>query len=551
MDFFCGTKICQIRCLGAQHSFLTLRLTLALGIFLMLSFTFIDKCRAAQDQFAVKPGWLRPGRSVSVFVPEEAVNVLGKVFLRVNSSCAAKDLPLDVDQLRKGLVQVTIPAPMDRGIYDVFLVREDGKQLGSNQRRLIIGGLEAPVITKIVPGISFPNPEGTYDFAISGEKFGQLVETLGNDLEVKINGIPIGFKKRLFDKNRNMSVNDCEKCFPCLIRHWRSLRIFGYKLEDPIHRPLNISVEVDHLVSDKKQLLLSPVPRWVPVTISWFVPTVLFSLVWFWSRKKAVKSVDGSGRFAALTFLLVEPQTTTYSLSRLQLILWTFASVVSYVYLASSQFLVQGNWQLPGVPEGLPALLGLSAGTTVLSVFTTETRGSKGAGVEHPGISDFFTTGSVFAPERFQFFVWTILGVIGFIVATFLQDPTSVHDLPKIPDNFLILMGASSLGYLGGKFTRKPGPVIKQVDPEPPYPPGVQDSIRTIRVFGENLSPRAQVKLNGTPLPAECVNRAPNEPTESEFVRELVLTPKTFSDCLLGKASLSVINPDGQIAETG
>jgi hypothetical protein len=279
------------------------------------------------------------------------------------------------------------------------------------------------------------------------------------------------------------------------------------------------------------------------------VPAVLIGLVLFWSKKKAARSVEGKGAFKTLAFLLIEPQTTTYSLSRLQLLLWTVACVVAYVYLASSQFLVQWRWALPAVPEGLPMLLGLTAGTAVISVYTTETRGSKGAGAEHPAISDFFTTGCVFAPERLQFFLWTILGVIGFVGATLLQDPATVQELPKVPDNFLPLMGASSFGYLAGKLTRKPGPVIKELDPPPPYDPPVSGLPKTIRVVGENLSQRAQVKINGTLLPTDSVNRAPQEPEGAEFVRELILTPQALKASVKGVVAVTVSNPDGQSAE--
>ncbi len=523
-----------------------------IGVLAILSLTFVWTCHANQDEFDLKTKWLRPGRTICLTVPKGVCTVSGKVFLRL-SGPTIRDIPLDSEHLRKGVAEITIPVHMDRGIYTAALVKETGDTLASGPQDLKVPTSDKPEITKVVPEVSFPSAKGTYDFELCGQHFGVNEgkdAEIRKDIDVKIDGIPIKFEKHLLDKTGEMSVQGCDGKFPCLIRHWRSLRIYGYPLDNRCYRPLNVSVEVDNQPSNEKALLLSPVARSLPVTISFVVPAVLIGLVLTWSRRKAPRYVGGKSVFKSLAFLMIEPQTTTYSLSRLQLILWTLACMVAYVYLTSSQFLVQWRWELPAVPEGLPMLLGISAGTTVLSVYSTETRGSKGAGAEYPAISDFFTTGSVFAPERFQFFLWTILGVVGFVAATLLQDPSSVHELPKVPDNFLPLMGASSFGYLAGKLIRKPGPVIKELVPPPPYtPPATPGAPQPIRVVGENLSRRAQVKINGTLLPSDRINSAAHEPEGSEFVRELVLTPDTVPPLLPGVAPLAVINPDGQSAE--
>ena len=158
--------------------------------------------------------------------------------------------------------------------------------------------------------------------------------------------------------------------------------------------------------------------------------------------------------------------------------------MLAYAYVYASQYFVQAKWQMPEVPSGLATLLGLSVGTTALAIGATEVRGSKGAGPAHPGIGDLITNGGVFASDRLQFFLWTILGVVAFVHTTLSHDPATLTEPPKIPDSFLPLMGVSSLGYLAGKVLRKPGPVIKQVEKSPPD---------GLRILGENLSPRAQV----------------------------------------------------------
>jgi len=218
--------------------------------------------------------------------------------------------------------------------------------------------------------------------------------------------------------------------------------------------------------------------------------------------------------------------------------------VVAYTYLAASRALVQWDWRLCEVPENLPLLLGISAGTTVLSLGATGFRGSKGSGPLHPEWGDFISSGGVFAPERLQFFLWTVIGVFGFISATLAQDPASVTELPRIPDSFIPLMGVSSVGYLAGKVTRKPGPnisrVVKTADAAAPM---------TLRILGENLSPKAQVTINGTLLQTEEVSAVPAARPDPEFVTELIVTPAIITLTDADTVAVKIVNPDGQSAE--
>jgi hypothetical protein len=146
----------------------------------------------------------------------------------------------------------------------------------------------------------------------------------------------------------------------------------------------------------------------------------------------------------------------------------------------------------------------------------------------------------VFAPERLQFFVWTILGAITFVVATLAQDPGTASEMANIPDTFNQLMGASSLGYLAGKFARKPGPVIKSVE--------VAVQSGEIRIVGENLSPRAQVMLNGVLMSCQIIP-APGQAEDAEFFSELLLVPGNAVSEIHEVAQVKIKNPDGQLAE--
>ena len=126
-----------------------------------------------------------------------------------------------------------------------------------------------------------------------------------------------------------------------------------------------------------------------------------------------------------------------------------------------------------------------------------------------------------------------------------LRDPALVSELPHIPDSFVPLMGISSVGYLAGKVTRKAGPNISRI-----ISAINAAGALTIRLLGENLSPRAQVTIDGTLLQTEEVNIVPGTPADAEFVTELLVTPRTVSLTDTDKIDVKIVNPDGQSAET-
>ena len=58
-------------------------------------------------------------------------------------------------------------------------------------------------------------------------------------------------------------------------------------------------------------------------------------------------------------------------------------------------------------------------------------------------------SGGTVAPERFQYLLWTVVAIAGFLLLILRTDPGSLTELPKIPDSLLLLTGVSSAGYLG------------------------------------------------------------------------------------------------------
>lgn len=266
----------------------------------------------------------------------------------------------------------------------------------------------------------------------------------------------------------------------------------------------------------------------------------------------------GDKKFGVLAAFFLDKETDTYSLSKFQFYAWTAVAIFGYVYLGLVESLVQGKAVFPEIPENLPALILVSAGTSVLATGITNARGPKGSGETHPSLGDFVTAGGLVVAERFQFFVWTLLGTVTFLFFTLSSDPATLHDLPKIPDSFLQIMGISSLGYLSGKLARKPGPVIDQIQPEPAGATAVTTTLK-LTITGQKFSQTAllrihddDVKLADTPLPngPSAKLAASTKEEQGEFCKKLVfqITNPDPKWKAVGKHKVTITNDDGKAA---
>ncbi len=296
---------------------------------------------------------------------------------------------------------------------------------------------------------------------------------------------------------------------------------------------------------------------------------VLYSLV---RRGLTTDTVNGI-KASPLAALFLDRQTNSYSLSKFQVLAWTAVTVYSYVYLFLCRTLIQGDFRFPDVSQNLPQLFFISAGTTVAPTAITANWGSKGAGPIRPSIADFISTGGLVAGDRFQFFIWTLVGCAGYVYLVISMNPETPNiSLPEIPQNFLYLMGVSSAGYLGGKLVRKPGPVIKslavaKITPAPAGAPpnaaqalalldqqyrpqdaaiGVTLPVLTLNLKGENLDPKAQVKVDTQPLRGDMfwINGQPDP--QSGFCTDVNVSLNDAAKYIDGIHELTLVNTDGQ-----
>jgi hypothetical protein len=268
-----------------------------------------------------------------------------------------------------------------------------------------------------------------------------------------------------------------------------------------------VDVLVGGLRSETKDLTFSHygISR---VRVFAFLGTALIALLVYLLVRRGVGSYRvGRERYGALAIFIIDKDTHSYSLSKLQLLLWTSTAVFTYIYFYLCRILIQWSSDFPDVPPGMATLLGLSAGTTVAAAGLTAARGPKGAGPLSPTAADFISSGGVVSAERFQFFVWTIVGVLSFIGLVLNSDPAHLSALPPIPDNFLALMGVSSAGYLAGKAVRRAGPVISRIDTS-----GTTSGTQLLlKVDGQNLEEGATIRIDKKeyhPAPDAATRRA-------------------------------------------
>jgi hypothetical protein len=243
--------------------------------------------------------------------------------------------------------------------------------------------------------------------------------------------------------------------------------------------------------------------------------------------------------------LLLEPANNTYSLSRAQFFWWLSIIAFAYIFLFLGHGFVQENWSFPSL-AGFGITFMISLATLLTAQATSSVKGVKGAGSVHPAPSDLIMHGGVLAPERVQQVVWSVIAGVGFL-AILIKTYHIRGEIPAIPEELLYLMGISSAGYLGGKLTRRGGPVINQVT--------VASGSVKITIRGDQLSANAMVWLDNAPLPQEAISPQGGNFNSTDFVDTLLVTLPASSginnlDEWFGtRRTVTVVNEDRQRAE--
>lgn len=432
-------------------------------------------------------------------------------------------------------------------------------------------------VDTVEPVKYYPDAQNRYAFQIAGSNFSDIPE----NNHVEVNKVPLQLVRCPEEPERSANAANAAPTSnptkpepkPCM----RSEQGAGTRLlivenfdASGYTKPLLVALRVGDSQNISEQF---------PITFSRFSKTnlkllatlaflVLMGIVYL-LVKTGVKKGKIEGRFASVRALLLDRDTNSYSLSKFQLLLFTLVSVFGYIYVFVCRMLVQWAFELPEVPQGLPGLMAVSLGTTVVATGVAANVGAKGAGPDSPSFSDFISSGGIVLPERFQFFLWTIVATVGVLVLVLAADPVTLQKLPSLPDGMLYLIGLSSAGYLGGKLVRGPGPSIKSVDvgqvsPDADPPAKAKPQTRhtggaasepvglEITFTGSNLSPKATFELDDQRIPADQVEVV--SPTGEGQTLKLCssMTVRLWyvaSRYLTGQHLLRIVNEDSQAAD--
>jgi hypothetical protein len=400
------------------------------------------------------------------------------------------------------------------------------------------------------PTTAYRNDRHSFDFDVVGQNFSSTLQD---------NNVYVAGQGLIIKDWANKNDPDCKQTstFPCLwidpsngLQPPDKLHVVGYHAE-PYQGPISFSVQVGSVRSGEKQLVLSrmsePGILFSSVAIFLVLAFFIYRLV---ARGMRDNIIDGN-HYSPFWSFFIDKQTNTYSLSKFQLLAFSAVFVFGYLYVFLCGWLVQWHFVLPDVPANFSAILGMSVGTTVAAAGATSARGSKGAGRLLPSAADFITTGGQVVPERFQFFVWTLVACLGFLALLISQNPATIQGFPTFPDGLLYVMGVSAGGYLGGKVTRAAGPVIRNI--------AWDNNTKEITVQGENLSSEGDFLIDGKKLPivtdahanALVVPTPQEQASDKTFCSQLKITIASAAglDLTTGEHLFRIVNKDAQFAD--
>ncbi len=503
-------------------------------------------------------------RGQTVTIAGKCLPKAAKVLLRTGKS-GDNDVPLNAQVAPDGnSISFQLPKELQPGRYLVYLTADSRELPVPGDLRVLTDEPAKPKIDSISPANIYPSgPNDTYNFEISGQNLGKtpgdnVVEVVGRGPQPKITDAPQACQQKAATKlAKDEPKVMCLSYDPGM--DGRKLNVSGFNAGN-YEGPVKIQVWVGNNVSDPYTVTFSRLPEGLVRLLAFFA-SIVFAVIVFWMVSTGIKRSKGDDSGTVLDWFFLDKQTDSYSLSKFQLIAWTAVAIFGYVYVLLCRLLIQWNFEFPPIPNGWPTLLGISAGAAVAAVGVTNTRGSKGAGPLKPSFADFISSGGMVTSDRFQFFVWTLVGFLGFLLLILLADPATLKVLPEVPQGFLYLMGISAAGYLGGKVVRLPGPVINQVLVQSATPAGkdegkdVPASVK-MKLTGENLSTDASIKIDGDDLRKDQQftiddggAKPPDGAPDSSFRTELVVELKKADKYIERQHTLAFTNnKDGQMA---
>ena len=490
-------------------------------------------------------------RGQNVAIPGSFPTAPVKVNLR---SGKPKDpgIPLDAT-ISDDKKSITFKVPADGPVGNYLVLVEAGSQEVAVPGELRIQPDEMAKVTldSIAPATDYlTSGNSGFDFVMSGQNLAHLA-TDNAVIAVGYGPLDVGNAAECATRDAmNKAKKICLSYDPGM--EGQKLNVLNYRPRR-YEGPASFQVKVGNNTSNAQKITFSGLRaetlRFVAIAVFLCLAAIVFVLVVRGIRENRIAG-EQNGPLAAF---FLDRQTNSFSLSKFQVIAWTTVSIFGFVYLFLCRTYVQWNFTFPPIPEGLPTLLGVSAGTTVVATGITAQHGSKGAGPVHPSMADFISSGGIIAGERFQFFVWTLVGCLGFLAIILSSDPASLTQLPDINGTFLTLMGISSAGYLAGKLVRNPGPIIQLLTISEITPhAGDNPAIMKLQVKGQNLSDQAIVKVDQKELGPQQFSIAgitkQDSTGNSPYFSTMEVTLAEADAYLTGSHLLYLVNDDGQTA---
>lgn len=446
----------------------------------------------------------------------------------------------------------SFPIPLGKplGIYDIafeFQQEDEAETLvwmPLDEGLFRLQSLDEVSIDTIKPEVVYLEDD-KYSFAIIGTGFSPYKQD---------NALYIG-DERIANCGERGEIKDCVE--QTVTDNGRALK---FDLPDKYGGQQNIRILVggnSSTMSDIHPILLATGNRWLPTWIGGIVALIIIIVILLFSQS-----------------LFFETETSSYSLSRFQFVGWTATGLFSLIYLFVAKWIIQGSPTFIDVPGSFPFLIVLPGAALAGGALINSTIGTKGSNLANtPQISDLVSSGGNLAPDRLQLFIFTILGIVFYLLLVIATDPGTIRELPDIPATFLALFGTSAAVYLGVKGAKGPGPTITGIDPNKKDTITVPGTSRdTLEIRGAFLSPEAQVFLGeivadfeqpSSPQPPSPQPQPPGQPLDRANYQVINKVPesnyKELSKYLVlsfndppSKPSLSEVkaikirNPDGQ-----
>lgn len=153
--------------------------------------------------------------------------------------------------------------------------------------------------------------------------------------------------------------------------------------------------------------------------------------------------------------LIVTSEDNRYSLSRLQFYLWFAVIAISYAAVCAA------SGTLSDVPANLYVLMGINAASAVASTaiaLKNEALTKRQAAEAPHWFRDIFLDSqNTLDLPRTQMFMWTLVILVGYLVALVSHFKRGQLTLPVLPEGLLVLMGISQGAYLGSKAVEDTG----------------------------------------------------------------------------------------------